>query len=172
MKELLKQEVELEKHWVRKYGTEDAQVARFRKARQEAVRDSIAEQNHHGKILDCIVALDKVEHDDPHAHILMSKIKMKFDMHSKMLNKYVGDVKSVEMTLDGTASESGAKGVSRAVEILGELAKRGLERDITPSGKDGSVVSTQISSESEGHGDGGTQTGLAVREDEGGPEQP
>jgi len=169
MKELLKQETELEKNWVKKYGTDDAQIARFRKARQEAVRDGIAEQDHHNEIMKCIRGLDTIDAEDPHAHILMSKIKMKFDMHSKMLNKYVGDIKSVELTEHGSTGESGAQGVSRAVEILGELAKRGLERDVTPSRKDGSVVSTQVSSEQEGHG-GSSQSRLAVRPDEGSTE--
>lgn len=166
LRETLKQEVDLPAQWVNKYGTEDAMIARFRKARQEAIRDKIAEQDHEGEIMRCFNLLETIDETDTHAHILMAKVKMKFDMHHKMLNKYVGDVKSVEMAVNGSSGGSEARGVSRAVEILGELASRGLERDITPPRKDRSVVSTQIPDGSEGHG-AGSQPGLVVREDEG-----
>lgn len=166
----LKQDVQLPKRWQSKYGTDDKLVARFRQARQEAVRDEIAEQDHHTEMLKCFTLLDSVDETDSHAHVLMSKIKQKFDMHAKMLDKVVGNVKSVELRVDGPGSGSEAGGVSRAVEILGELAARGLERDITPPREDGSVVSTQIPSGSEGHGDPRSEPGLAVREDEGDPE--
>ena len=166
----LKENVDLPKRWVEKYGTEDALVARFRHARQEHIRDEIAEQDHHKEILRCFRELESVDETDQHAGILMSKIKQKFDMHAKMLDKVVGNVKSLEVKVDGsTGSEKG--GVSRAVEILGELAARGLERDITPPRTDGSVVSTQIPSGETGHGDPRSEPGLAVSEDEGGSEQ-
>ena len=147
-----------------------ADMAAMRRERQENVRDKIAKERHHVKILECIKAVDDINPDDEHANFLMSKVQAKFNMHLKLLNKVVGDVKAVELTTNGSDSGSSQAGVSRAIEIIGELVSRGSERDITPSRPVRSVVSSQVSAESEGPG-GSEQPGLAVREDEGGSEQ-
>lgn len=171
LEQALKENVDLPKKWEEKYGTEDALVARFRHARQEHIRDEIAEQDHHREILKCFTLLESVDETDTHAHTLMAKIKQKFDMHAKMLDKVVGNVKSVEVRLDGTGSGSEKGGVSRAVEILGELAARGLERDITASGSHRSVVSSEVPSGEKGHGDSRSEPRLVIRENEGDSEQ-
>ena len=172
LEQALKENVDLPQRWESKYGTEDALVAKFRHARQEHIRDEIAEQDHHKEILRCFTLLDNVDETDTHAHVLMSKIKQKFDMHAKMLDKVVGNVKSVEVRLDGASGGSEKGGVSRAVEILGELAARGLERDITASGSHRSVVSAEVPSGQEGHGDSRSKPRLAIRKDEGSSDEP
>ena len=152
-------------------GKSKAQMAEIRRQRQEDVRDKIARSDPLKGVMDCIKAIDQISPDDENAHFLMNQIDRKFAMQMKLLNKVVGDVKSIEVKADGAGNGSGAAGVSRAMEILGDLASRGLERDVTPSGENRSVVSTQIPVEQEGSGGSG-EPGLAVQTGERGSEEP
>lgn len=152
--------------------TTDLAVARReRRERQEVVRDKIAKSNPLKGVMECLDALDAIEPDDEDAHFLMAKIDRKFAMQMKLLNKVVGDVRAVEVKVDGGNGGDSQAGVSRAMEILGDLAARGLERDVTPSGKNRSVVSTQIPVEPEGSGGSG-EPGLVIPTSEGGSEEP
>lgn len=73
-------------------------AAKNRKIRQEALRDQLQAQGHLQHLVDIATKL-REQHIDLEATSITS-LKAAADLHCKMINKYLPDLKSVEITGD------------------------------------------------------------------------
>jgi len=86
-----------------------------RAVRQEALRDQLQAQQHHLQVLRCADEIGNVSENDKDADVAVRKWKAKADIHLKVLNKYLPDLKSVDMTHDvqGALSEQLQEALAR-----------------------------------------------------------
>ena len=136
--------------WMQQYGTDDKKIAKHRKGRQEAIRDLMADQDHHHKFNVCIEKIKKIDVTDRTATVAINKWAKAAELHLKALGKYLPNVKEVEIGLTQEA-EDAAKGISRLNEFLGEAIASGLKSHDERVVQERSVVSTQVHTEEEGH---------------------
>ena len=143
-------ESEVEPGWMQKYGTEDKKIAKHRKGRQEAIRDLMADQDHHHKFNVCIENIEKIDVTQRTATVAINKWSKAAELHLKALGKYLPNIKEVELGLSDDA-QTLAKGVSRLNEFLVEAAASGRKSHDERVVQERSVVSTQVHTEEEGH---------------------
>ena len=147
--ELLVPEKPLDEQWSAKYGTSDRKIANHRSARQEVIRDLMASQGHHLKFAEHIHDIEVLDMQEHGSSLELQKLKTLAELRLKAMGKYVPDVKAVSIDVTPDAQDT-AHGLSRAAEILGNIAAGIVERDDERVVQGGSVVSTQVRSEEEG----------------------
>lgn len=149
--ELLDADLSDDGQWVQRYGTDDKQIAKHRKGRQEAVRDIIAGQKHHEKFLHCIEEIENVDEEDPFAHVRIAKWAKAAELRFKAMSKYVPDVKAVQIDVS-PETQAAAEGISRAADLIGRIAGRGLQKDVSGTVPERPLVSAPVGDETEGPG--------------------
>lgn len=138
--------MELERHWEQKFGTDNKRVAKARKMRQEVIRDAIAGRKHHEKFSQCIDKIEAVDVETPTASLEIYKWSKAAELHQRAMNKYVPDMKAVEVTVDED-TKAGLEGVSRAMEVLGRIAGARRAGNHAGPGQERPVVPAPVSPE-------------------------
>lgn len=70
-----------------------------RAIRQEALREQLAEQGHVQHVVDIVTKLSQLDSDLD--QISVTRLKAAADIKMKLINKYIGDVKAVEISGEG-----------------------------------------------------------------------
>ena len=146
-------DADLPKSWPKEYATNDKAVASNRKVRQEVLRDWIAQQGHHTRFASCINNIENLDVEGKYAHVELAKWSKAAELHLRAMNKYIPDVKAVQIDVTDEAKVA-AEGVSRAAAILERIAGSRLSQDNERALQERSVVSSQICPEEEGSGAG------------------
>ncbi len=107
-----------------KNGEERAEANK--RIRTEAVRAQLAAYGHHTQALNCI---EKIKGLDVEAETFtneLSKHRTAAELHLRMLNKYLPDLKAVEMTVsDETDSASDAELIASFMQAKREVEEMG-----------------------------------------------
>lgn len=70
-----------------------------RAVRQEALREQLAEQGHVQHVVDIVNKLGQLDTDLD--QLAVTRLKAAADIKLKLINKYIGDVKAVEISGEG-----------------------------------------------------------------------
>lgn len=92
-----------------------------RRVRQEALRESLAARGLVQHVLDITDKLSNYENDLD--SLMVQRLKAAADLQIKLINKYLPDLKSTEITGEG----GGDVGVSLSVQVVGVDASRDTE---------------------------------------------